>query len=82
MINLSRQFQDTALDLRLITNQSVLLHHSDHIAWHLGPVDNRRENHAGRIIVSNSDLAHAVAVFHGVHIFFFFFNEPVGRQLI
>ena len=35
--------QDAALALRLVLDITILLVHTDHDAWHLGPADNRRE---------------------------------------
>ena len=53
--------QDTALALRLVTIIAVLLVHTDHHAWHLGPADNRRELRARSFVTSKTICAHAAA---------------------
>ena len=54
--------QDTALALHVVTNIAVLLVHTDHDTWHLGPANNRREYSARSIITSKTICAHAAAV--------------------
>merc|ERR1719374_475337 len=56
------QRQNAALALSLVTDITVLLVHTDHDAWHLGPADNRREHSARCIVTSETGLTHATAV--------------------
>ena len=61
-----------ALTLRLVPDITVLLVHTDHDAWHLGPADNRREHSARCIITSKTICAHAAAVIDGERDHFLF----------
>ena len=76
--------QDTALALHLVTIIAVLLVHTDHHAWHLGPADNRREHSARCIITSKTICAHASAVVDGERDHFLFRHcwqsEQDGKQ--
>ena len=64
--------QDAALTLRLVPDITVLLVHTDHDAWHLGPVDNRRELRARSFVTSKTICAHAAAVIDGERDHFLF----------
>ena len=45
------------LDLHLVTAVAVFLVNTEHDAWHVVPTDNRKENHAGRIVAGILSLA-------------------------
>ena len=76
--------QDAALALRLVPDITLLLVHTDHDAWHLGPADNRREHSARCIITSKTICAHASAVDNGERDHFLFRHcwqsEQDGKQ--
>ena len=76
--------EDAALALRLVPDITVLLVHTDHDAWHLGPADNRREHSARCIITSKTICAHASAVDNGERDHFLFRHcwqcEQDGKQ--
>ena len=60
------QRQNATLALRLVTDITILLVHTDNDAWHLGPADNRTEYSARCIVTSETSLASS-AMFAGMN---------------